>query len=702
MPTPRTLALSSAVALLASAGLGCTVGLDAPRATPSAAGDAGVDAVGAASPEASARADGTAPEASPASSTLACPAVAGFTASSTSQTAVRLTWAGASDVTILVARKTYCGSDAYETLTMLPAGTAAYTDSTVQANWAYWYEITATDGAGNSASAALSTQAASSPAAGCAGGTQPQPSGVSGTACSTPLDAGGADSSPMPDGAAPADDGGGAASPPPIPANAAHVSCSNSAGDAAMVQAAIDASAAVVLSGTCNLGTTSIALPANEFVAGPATLVYSGSGYAMQGSGSGDTLSQLTFNGGGVELTSGTDQAGWTIVFNTFQNITSGSDGVHVDSILGKGAASSVSNNAFKNIWSGGYPSIPAGQTYSTCGNECIYGTGFFWHMGLDNTTVDSNTFDQIGYNAIKGFWDGFQGKTDPFTGHNVVISNNTITNTHRIGIEFQNVGQGNCPGGCDYPHVATDGTVIKGNFFSKPAFTNNVFAFSLMTGSTNSVMINNTGNNDVATCYVRAGIGLENAPWGGIVQGNVIASIGQSCSSVGWADAIACGYTEATATNEYQNNIVCGPGAAAQGSIQNGQDPGNSATMVETADLWTDTCPGLADISTGKIVLTFLSPDNQNLSSGGAGTWSAGVVSTLSVRDVRFFLDGATTAAIVQEVQDVSQTFEADRQWLYHATIDTTSLASGSHTITARATDVSGVVQSAMQTFTR
>jgi hypothetical protein len=510
-------------------------------------------------------------------------------------------------------------------------------------------------------------------------------------------------------------DAGSDAGPPACPASALNVKTLGAKGDGTSddttaIQKAITtagaAKAVLFPSGTYKLSAT-LNLPDGANLCGegsPLLRIPASAGYLMQSPASNVTVSGLVLDGGGIELTSGQAQSGWQIIYNTFQNITNGNDGVHVDNILGKGAASSISHNTFVNIWgvAGGYPNLPAGKTYASCDTECIYGGGIFWHMGLDNTVIDDNTLDKIGYDAIKGFWDGFLGKTGSYEGHNVVISNNVMTHCHRMGIEVQSAGQGNCPGGCDYSLIPTDGTIVKNNFFSQPAFTWNVFAYSLMIGSTNSFIINNVGNNDVATCYVRAGIALENAPNGGVVQGNVLGSIPQSCSSGGWADFVSCGYTQAGRTNYYQNNVVCGPGAAAQGSVKNGQDPGNSATMIETGDMWTDSCPGGPSISTSSIRGVFTSPDQQRFTSGGSGTWKVAVASSLSLKSVQFFIDSGQTPVVTQEIQDVSTSFAADGKWLYHATIDTTPMSSGTHTITALATDVSKATLTLPQTFVR
>jgi len=477
------------------------------------------------------------------------------------------------------------------------------------------------------------------------------------------------------------------------------VQCNHDSGDAALIQAVLDSKNAAVVSGNCLLGGTELSMAAGAFLGGSATLSYTGSGFAVGSNANGGTITGLTFDGGGIELPAG-NQNGWTIVFNTIQNVTSGRDGVYIETL--KGAATTISHNAFKNIWQGGYPNLPSGMTPAQCGQDCLAGNGIFFHNGIDNTTIDDNRLDEIGYDGIKGFWDGFMGNTNPYLGHNVVISNNVITHYHRIGIEVQAAGQGNCPGGCNYNIVPTDGTVAKNNFVYLPALTNNVFAFSLMIGGTNAQIINNTGNNDVGTCYVRAGIGLENSMQGGVLQGNVIGSIPQSCYQNGWADFLASGYTQAGKTDYFQNNLFCGPGSHAQGSVMSGQDPYDNATLVETADAWIDACPEGTDISSSNITIAFTSPSGQSFPSGGQGTFDVSVVSNLSIKQVDFFVDGAGAKVASQEVQDVNQDFATDHAWHYHATFDTTALSSGSHTLTAYATDVSNAVQSASQSFTR
>jgi hypothetical protein len=225
------------------------------------------------------------------------------------------------------------------------------------------------------------------------------------------------------------------------------------------------------------------------------------------------------------------------------------------------------------------------------------------------------------------------------------------------------------------------------------------------MTGSTHALIVNNTAVSENATCYWPIGLGIENAMLGGTLQGNVIGAVFQSCSggynpTHGWAAYICPGYTRATDTNYFQNNISCGDQAA--GEKVTHCDPYDSATNVETGDYWADSCPGGNGLASSSLSLSFTSPDNQSFPSGGNGTWSAEVVSNLSIRQVAFFIDGAPSPAVSQEIQDLSTTFASDRMWRYHATLDTTGLPPGSHRISAVATDVSGASQSVGQTFTR
>ena len=125
-----------------------------------------------------------------------CAAVAGFGSTAEAAGEIDLSWTPQAGVAFSLQRKSYCGSDGYELLAMLPAGSSTYADKDVQPSWVYWYELTATDSAGSTASGAIAVQAATGGAPGC-GGT-PQPSGVAST-----CDAAGGDAAPAADSSSP-------------------------------------------------------------------------------------------------------------------------------------------------------------------------------------------------------------------------------------------------------------------------------------------------------------------------------------------------------------------------------------------------------------------------------------------------------------------------------------------------------------------
>jgi hypothetical protein len=474
----------------------------------------------------------------------------------------------------------------------------------------------------------------------------------------------------------------------------ATVNCTGS-GDAGTIQSALNSNSAVVINGTCAIGGTTISFGSNESITGSATINYTGSGYAMASAGDNNTVSGLTLNGGGIDLdlNSGqTGQYGWTITNNTFRNITSGNNGVYVTNIIGKGAASTISNNHFTNIWQGGYPA-----NISDSDQDAINGSGVWIENGFDNVSLNGNVCDEIGFDCLKGFDDGDYGNTNPYVSHNVTMNNNVITRDHRIGIEFQEVGKGNCPGGCAYNDLNMIGLVVEGNYWHDPATPiGNEFAYSLMFGTTDGgVYANNTGMNEDTSCSVRLGIGLENAIDGGVIQGNVIGSTADSCNPSGWAAYEASGYTKSGYTNTFQNNIYCG----ANSSAAHNHDPGDSATNVYQGEALMNTCPGTSAQSVSSIKPSFTSANNQSVPAGSSATWNLGVISNLSVRNVTFYVDGVSVAT--QILSDYNSNFASTLTWLYHATLKGSSYSNGTHTITATATDVSGASQSVSQTFT-
>ena len=214
----------------------------------------------------------------PATTETSCAAIANLVVTSTSATAIGLSWAGSPGVTIQVARQTYCSTDSYITLATLPAGATSYTDTTVQAEWVYWYEIAATDTTGMIASAAIAAQADPMPVNGCSGGATPRPSGVDASACTTStVDSGtpppGVDSGTPPPGV---DSGTGGGTqpynPPPIPPASICTTLSSGASQST-IQSALSSCGSgktVALSaGTYGPITSTVTIPCGVSISGP-------------------------------------------------------------------------------------------------------------------------------------------------------------------------------------------------------------------------------------------------------------------------------------------------------------------------------------------------------------------------------------------------------------------------------------------------
>jgi hypothetical protein len=474
------------------------------------------------------------------------------------------------------------------------------------------------------------------------------------------------------------------------------VNCSNSGGDAGAIQSNLNGGGTTTINGTCAIGGATLTFGSNITINGSATLNYTGGGQIFQSAGSNNTITGLTMNGGGVHLNANSGatksgwQSGWTITNNTIQNVTSGANAISVDNIIGNGNHSTISNNTFINIWSNGYPNTGANGS----SNDAI-----FIQNGIDNLLIDSNKCYETNGNCIKGFTGGFPSQSLLYVAHNVVISNNDIQLNNRIGIEFNGVG---CFGACNYGFDSYPDLVVKGNYWHNPVNPiDNQFAFSLVWGIGPQGGVYNNSAVDQGPCGFRPAIAYELDLQGGTFQGNVAAAANLSpCNPNGWASYEVTGFSNSDGnTNHLQNNVYCGANIGASGSNWDSTErQPDTEPRVFTGELAivSTSCP-----TTSGITLAFSSANNQSFPGGGNGTWSATAVSNLSIRNVSFYVDGSSTPVAMQEIQDVNTNFSNDRKWHYHATFNTSSIASGTHTLTARATDVSGAPQSVVQTFT-
>jgi hypothetical protein len=415
------------------------------------------------------------------------------------------------------------------------------------------------------------------------------------------------------------------------------------------------------------------------------------------------TINGFIIDGGWVAFGGANSYSNFVFTNNTIENIWSGYRSGGPVALSGPGIISSnISNNSFLNIWGGGspgYPNTPP-QDGTNCPGEDCWGSFAMTFSGLDQTTISNNTFDRIAGDGMHISWESFTGYTYAQSTSGNVISYNTFTHIRRIPMELQSQPSGNCPGGCNYsPSTGvTTGLQIKGNYVHDYAwpFWNTWGASLVPAGAVGSYFINNTfvANPGNAGGYAPC---MESSSINNIVQGNVCES------TTGETYFYSAGVAQewggnSTQTSTYQNNVFCGNPA----TLLVAHETGSQTTIVDRYNYKNgSSCPAGANLTTGNINLAFTSANNQSFPSGGNGTWSVYVISNLSIRYVQFFVDGSTTPVSTQEIQDLNSNFANDQRWLYHATINTSTLTSGTHTISAIATDVSGVTQKVTENFT-
>ncbi|HTF72249.1 MAG TPA: hypothetical protein VK638_57240 [Edaphobacter sp.] len=528
------------------------------------------------------------------------------------------------------------------------------------------------------------------------------------------------------------------------------VTCLNNSGDVALVQSALNDGGTVTIVGTC-LFNSPPSIPSNTIVQGSGsngntsgqgatsnTVIKAATSpnYAFTTTGHNVAINGLTLNGGGLGFLGNytgttTNTGAYTVTNNTIQHIWKGGDngtGImapHVWTYDGV-TRNLIANNILSDIWgptAAGWPNYPSGFTAANCGSECVQGAGINIHGAMTETTITNNLFEKIGDDGIIYKYGDISSVAHPeyyFLPNHNEISYNVFNLLHRYAIETQGSDDFNtgCLGGqCQVVLEGTNETV-KGNFWHNPQDEANTIAFSLVQFTTHSTIINNTASMDVTTCVTRPGIGFEDSQLGSganssLHQGNVVSSVGTDCgaSRFGFQTLVTQTYSNGQipppSLTNFTNDSFCGPGALSDITTdipnENQDATGGSYSGTNTNTLtgmrWSTSCTGT--VGSSNISLSFTSANNQSFPSGGSGIWSLQAKNPISLKWVKFYLDGSTTPVVMQEIQDVSTTFQTDEQWLYHATINTSTLAAGSHTIVAKATDVANsTVTSSPQTF--
>jgi len=508
--------------------------------------------------------DGSSPSPADSGSTVppggdVCAAVAGFQALASTSSIV-LSFDGAADASVAVSRKSYCGADAYETLATLPAGATTYTDSNVNAEWAYWYELTASDSHGHTASAVLATQAASPATPGCAGGVSPQSAGVDAGIC-VPASV---------DASVPPADGSIVSSTPitPVTADAQIV---HPGDDIASIVQACSTNVVHFAAGTYSL-TSTINIPANCQLEGE--------------------LGWTSIITGGVNNPSSpifqlNHSSNVTITRLNFQNVNSQA----ISNNNGSGSGNITNTHIYLNL-------------FDHFGNN-----NPIWIWDPAGTLVERNAFNDIGGDGMHFYSSSPGGYTD-YPSSNVVVRWNFGSNLSEV--PGGGVGAG---GGFIEIQIGSLGLHVYQNvIYSQKAWAG--MALSIASGNEPCTPSNvcSKPDNGANGVFIDGNIVLDNGvpaltsvgePWGAveimgtnpIVQNNFVR---------GWAtdffydwifsyDASANTYGS-NGTIDFLNNTACGSFAgSANGMIDNPEASSAPVPTVITGDTFSSSCSSMA-----------------------------------------------------------------------------------------------------------
>lgn len=222
---------------------------------------------------------------------------------------------------------------------------------------------------------------------------------------------------------------------------------------------------------------------------GGATIKRSGKGYvfANDQQNYNITYTDMTFDGGGIDVSSSTLGEAVLVRGNTFQNISGGwptGDGIYAPSGLKN---SKITRNIFLNI------SGPS---------QGIYGFNTF-----TDVEISSNYFD--------GVWEGIHLAYEK-GGSNLKVINNTGINWTRMPIELQGKNAVN--------------TIVEGNYFNGWKSTyDGSFALSIMNYGEGTIIRNN-----VLIGPGSAPVGIEVGGRNGLVEGNSITGFREGMHLVG------------------------------------------------------------------------------------------------------------------------------------------------------------------------
>ncbi|MGK6352066.1 glycosyl hydrolase family 28-related protein [Parapedobacter sp. DT-150] len=349
----------------------------------------------------------------------------------------------------------------------------------------------------------------------------------------------------------------------------------------------------------------------------------------------------IVYRGKGIQFTGGADgyDRRLTFIGNTFEHIWDGSNGItakYVSDLVLRG-------NKFIDIIG-----IPGGWEQYRGRPWNPDGSGF-WAFGFgDHIDLSFNYFEHIGYNGLKGFFNG------PDVSHDFRSTNNEFRFIHRIASEFQHCS--NNENGCLTKGGAGSSVVAPymANNFAYDFWYPNKVTFGMswpIDQNVNGVYMNNTVIQTEPCCMdpdSHLGYGIEVSGYAVLAQGNVV---GISSSTVnngfGWGASIG---TDRLFGGLITMNVICGPNS----KIHQGADggPTDNATPHNFVDSRVCPCKD-GDLAKSDIRAGW---DGRHL-------W---VVSNLSIIHVAFYVGDADVPEKIQTQQDANENFAEDRRWHY------------------------------------
>jgi hypothetical protein len=346
------------------------------------------------------------------------------------------------------------------------------------------------------------------------------------------------------------------------------------------------------------------------------------------------TITGLTFDGGGL-MFDGTVLASNVHFYNNIVrniNSLSGNWTVQGGILIASGmTASSFDHNLFTHL--GDAPGVSGGAIHA---------------YDLDQTSITDNRFDSV----YQGISLSDQGP-DSRTYSNVVMSRNTFSKVHRMGIETQ-------PRYLD--HLYVEDNDVRDSLV--PYY--DTFGLSIVPGGHTIYIRNNTVVAfPAAATNARYGYGIEvgSDGTGGVeVSGNIVYGY--------FWYGIVLGYVQYVTV---ENNTLSGAGTASSIAWEVPVQP-NAVIQNNSISQVLGPIPPLKDNSAP--IAAIMSP-NSGVSLTGSTTVCANAADNVGVASVTFSVDGTpvvTTSA-----------------YPFQATIDTTVFANGAHTLTAIAKDAAG-----------